>query len=166
MFGKGKREREELERSGTRAPATVVEIAGVGYSIGSGGGDRSFEASEVSRMCTLRVQPEGQPEFEVRKRMRFGRYGRTVPSAGDRIEVLYDPADHQRMVVAPPTPEEEGARRAAALNQSGLISGLGGGGGPAPDVAAQIKQLESYRDSGAISDEHFEAAKQALLGGR
>lgn len=167
MFGKAKRERERLERSGKRAPATVVEIAGQGWSIGEGGGDRSFSASEIVRMSTLRVEPEGEPEFEVRKRIRYGLYGRTVPKAGDRIEVLFDPSDHERIVVAPPTAEEERARTAAALSQSNLGSALGGGGQAAPpDVAAQIQQLESYRDSGAISEEHFEAAKQALLGGQ
>jgi len=119
MFGKGKREREKLERSGTRASATVVEIADAGFSMGSGGGaeGRSFETDEILRMTILRVEPEGEPAFDVRKRMRYGRFGRPVPKEGDRIEVLFDPSDHERIVLAPPTAEEEGERGSAALGQ-------------------------------------------------
>ena len=107
MFGSGKREREELERSGTRAPAEIVEIAQSGMGIGDAGPGRTSSSGELLRMTILRVQPEGQPEFEVRKRMR---YGRTAPKEGDRIEVLFDPSDHEKIVVAPPTAEEEVGR--------------------------------------------------------
>jgi hypothetical protein len=184
VFGKGKREREHLERNGRRAPATVVEIARFGMNIGDAGPDRASSGSEAVRMTTLRVQPEGEPEFGVKRRLRYGD-GKPVPKAGDRIDVLYDPDDHEKVMVAPPTAEEEQIRVAAALSQAKIGLTIGGGGDASAQVAkaecaipegadaadagsiakaAQLQHLEAMKASGALSEEQYEAAKKALGG--
>jgi hypothetical protein len=194
MFGKGKREREKLEQSGRRAPATVVEIARFGWASGDAAPGRASTHSENVRMTTLRVEPEGEPPFEVKKRLRYG----DVPKAGDRIEVLYDPADHDKVMLAPLTVEQQNAIGAAALRDSNIgfavqsspggampaeameahrqaleqaqqaqalmqqVMGGGAASGPGADQA--VAQLEALRDSGAMTEEQFQAARAHLLG--
>jgi hypothetical protein len=126
MFGSKRRKRAQLEKSGIRAPATVLEIANTGWSIGDAGPDRTSSASDIIRMTTLRVEPEGSPPFEVKARLRYGD-GNTVPAEGDRIEVLYDPGDQATVVVAPPSAEEQSRRGAAALSASNIGLSMGGG---------------------------------------
>jgi hypothetical protein len=147
MFGKGKREREHLERNGVRAPATVLEIARLGWNIGDGGPNITSSSSEAVRMTTLRVEPEGGAPFEVRKRLRYG-HGRYLPEAGDRIEVLYDPSDHEAVMVAPPTAEEDALRAAKALSKAKIGFTIGG-------------DKEPSQVTDAFMQEHQEALKQA-----
>jgi hypothetical protein len=138
MFGKGRRERRQLERSGRRARATVLEIAALGLNIGDAGPDRASSGSDAVRKTTLRVEPEGEPPFEVTKRLRYG-HGRFLPKAGDAIEVLYDPKDHEKLMVAPPTAEEERQRTMAALGESNLLS-IGSSGGLSGEALEQHQQ--------------------------
>jgi hypothetical protein len=182
LFGSGKRERKHLEQAGKRAPATVVEIARFGLNIGDAGPDRASSGSEALRTTTLRVQPEGEPEFEVKRRIRYGD-GKPVPKAGDVIEVLYDPEDHEKVMVAPPTAEQEQARIAAALSKAQI--GLTVGPSPAEQIAegesaipegadaadagsiakaAQLGHLETLRATGTLTEEQYAAAKKALGG--
>src|SRR5687768_15559823 len=100
-----------LLASGKRAPATVVEIAKHGHQVHSSGTDISDiwgldwtpDVSEYAvRKATFRVRPEGEPEFEVTQKFRFGDFGEYVPKAGQEIEVLFDPGNHEEIVVAPP----------------------------------------------------------------
>ena len=115
-----------MKRSGVRAPATVLEIASTGWSIGDAGPDRTSSGSDNVRMTTLRVEPEGSPTFEINARLRYGD-GNAVPTEGDRIEVLYDPGDSETVVVAPPSADEQSRRGAAALSASNVGLSMGGG---------------------------------------
>jgi hypothetical protein len=108
MSRKWKRMAEHLEANGKRAPATVVEMSSYGTDVeksdgfslldlvglGSNMGERYHE-----RTATLLVKPKGEDEFEVKRKMRFAYY--TIPDPGEKIEVLYDPADHDQVMVAP-----------------------------------------------------------------
>jgi hypothetical protein len=44
--------------------------------------------------------------------MRFGDHGRYVPKAGEEIAVVYDPDDHEKVMVAAP----KGLRRGGGAN--------------------------------------------------
>jgi len=158
MFGKAKRERERLERSGRRAPATVVEIASFGLNIGDAQPGHVSSNSEAQRMTTLRVHPEGEPEFEVKRKIRYGRYGRTVPKAGDRIEILYDPDDHNKVVVAPPTAEEEQMRAAVALSKAKI--GFSVGGKDSDDVPISDEFLQEHQQAMADAQKAQEMMQQ------
>ena len=171
MFGKHKRTRRQLEQGGKRAPATVVEIAATGWETESTGwnlpGLPSGEGKQIVRMTTLRVRPADEPEFELKQRIRYGLYGRMVPKAGDEIEVLFDPEDHEKVVVAPPTAEEEQARTMAALSKAKIGFGvdLSSGAGDqssaeameqnqqAMDQAQQMLQQMNEMTSGAKKPE-------------
>jgi putative oligomerization/nucleic acid binding protein len=155
MFGKQRRKRKHLERNGKRAPATVVEIAALGWEteggeigdivgdiedMGVGPGSGTPER-EIIRKTKLRVRPADEPEFELEQRIRYGAYGREVPKAGDEIEVLYDPEDHEKVMVAPPTAEEEALRTAEALSKAKIGFTVGGHGGrPRPASAEDLDQ--------------------------
>jgi hypothetical protein len=151
MLGKKQRMINRLERVGVRAPATVVEIAKSGYEVRSEGfnpigeklGLDSKTGYYATRKATLRVSPQGEPEFEAQGKFRFAEYGRTIPKAGDRIDVLYDPADHEQVCIAPPTAEEEQARAAAALSEAKVGFGVDlRGGGTKQDKDEALKQNE------------------------
>jgi hypothetical protein len=103
---------QHLEANGRRAPATVAEVSGSATSgksgsfspldlVGLGGGN---EEEWTSRKTRLRIRPEGEPEFEVETKVRYARHN--DPDEGDEIEVLYDPADHELVMVAPPETAE------------------------------------------------------------
>jgi hypothetical protein len=103
---------QHLEANGRRAPATVLEVSGSATSgssgsfspldlVGLGGGDQE---EWTTRNTRLRVRPEGEPEFEVETRIRYAEYAE--PDEGEEIEVLYDPADHENIMVAPPKQAE------------------------------------------------------------
>ena len=63
-----------------------------------------------------------------------------MPKAGDRIDVLYDPGDHEQVMVAPPTAEEDRQRAMAALGDSNLISIGGNSGGLSGEAQEQHRQ--------------------------
>jgi hypothetical protein len=61
-------------------------------------------------------------------KIRFGDWGRYVPKVDEEIEVIYDPNDHSKVMVAPPTAEEEAIRTSEALSKAKIGLTLGGGG--------------------------------------
>jgi hypothetical protein len=146
MFGKEKRKRRDLEQNGKRAPATVVEIAATGWETSEEGfnvpGISSGIGKEIVRKTSLRVRPADEPEFELTQRVRYGAYGGTVPKAGEEIEVLYDPEDHEKMIVAPPTAEEEAIRTAEALSKAKIGFGVDLRGGGSKDAAEAMQANE------------------------
>jgi hypothetical protein len=165
MFGKKQRMINRLEREGVRAPATVVEIAKSGTETRSEGfnpigeklGLDSKTGYYATRKATLRVSPQGEPEFEAQDRFRFAEYGRTVPKAGDRIDVLYDPDDHAQVCVAPPTAEEEALRTAEALSKAKIGFTVGGQGAPPRPASAED------RDQAMEQNEQAMDQAQAML---
>lgn len=91
MLGRpGRRDRKRLEEHGIRAPATVLEIAERGMAI-THGSEAIVSNTELVLKCTLRVEPPGQPVFDVETKLRFPQLA--VPSAGSTIAVIYDPED-------------------------------------------------------------------------
>jgi hypothetical protein len=109
MADKWKKLSKHLEAHGKRAPATVVEVSRSGTEVEKGGllgmiGLSSGDRYDIRR-TTLRIRPDGEPEFEASPRMKYEIY--TVPDAGDELEVLYDPTDHEKVMVAPPPATEQ-----------------------------------------------------------
>jgi hypothetical protein len=96
MLGKpSRRTRHRLEDHGKKAVATVLEVGKRGMAITTGSGQLVSD-TEVAMKLNLRVEPEGEPPFEIWTRMRFSQFG--VPSAGSKIAVIYDPEDHESIM--------------------------------------------------------------------
>ncbi|MDX6701836.1 MAG: hypothetical protein QOF26_2062 [Baekduia sp.] len=92
MLGKpSRRARKKLESQGVVAPAVVLEISDRGMAV-TNGNDSIVADTEVVLKTRLRVEPEGQPTFEVHERFRYPQLG--VPAVGATISVRYDPEDH------------------------------------------------------------------------
>ena len=97
MLGKpSKRTRKRLEESGTRAPATVVDIAERGMAV-TNGSEGIVSNTEMMLKTTLQVEPVGEPAFEVTKRIRYPQL--SVPVKGMRINVIFDPEDHDEVIL-------------------------------------------------------------------
>jgi Short C-terminal domain len=97
MLGKpSRRERKNLEQNGKHAQAVVVEISERGMAI-TNGADTIVANTEVMLKTKLRVEPDGEPAFEVQQRFRYPQLA--VPSAGMRLNVLYDPDDHDHIMI-------------------------------------------------------------------
>jgi hypothetical protein len=189
MLGKpSKRLKKQLEESGKRANATVVEIAEKGMAV-TRGAEGVIGNTELALKTHLRVQPEDEPEFEVKKRFSFPQLA--VPSAGQTVPVLYDPQDHDKIIVDYSPEAQQSAALSAAGVDAGQLGALmeqaqqlraqasqvqqpGMGVGqvpgmtpPAPAQADPVEQLErlaKLKDSGALTDAEFEAEKQKILG--
>jgi hypothetical protein len=97
MLGKpSKRAQKKLEEHGTRAPATVVEIAERGMAVTSGA-EGIVANTEVLLKTTLRVEPPNEPTFDVTKRIRWPQL--SIPSAGSKVNVIFDPEDHDELMI-------------------------------------------------------------------
>src|SRR3954453_2991815 len=97
MFGKpSKRQQKRLAEQGVRAPATVVSIAERGMAVTSGA-EGIVSNTELMLKTTLRVEPTGQPSFDVTKRISWPQL--SVPSAGMKINVVFNPDDHDDIMV-------------------------------------------------------------------
>jgi hypothetical protein len=111
MADKWKKLSQHLEAHGKRAPATVVEVSSSSTDVERGGFGLlnliglNFGERYSIRRTTLRIRPDGEPEFEASPKMKYEIY--TVPDAGDQLEVLYDPTDHEKVMVAPPPAPEQ-----------------------------------------------------------
>jgi hypothetical protein len=97
VFGKrSRRTIRDLEDHGTPAPATILEIAEKGMAVTSGA-DTIVANTEVVLKTRLRIEPVGAPTFEVEQRFRYPQL--SVPSQGSRISVVFDPDDHDKVMV-------------------------------------------------------------------
>ncbi len=190
MLGKpSKKLIKQLEENGKRANATVVEIAEKGMAV-TRGAEGVVANTELALKAHLRVQPDDEPEFEVKKRFSFPQMA--VPSAGQTVPVLYDPADHDKIIVDYTPEAQQGAAFAAAGIDPGQIGQLmeqaqqmraqagqmqGGMPGmgqmpgmtpPAPaqpqaDPVEQLEKLAKLKESGALTEAEFEAEKAKIL---
>jgi Short C-terminal domain len=190
MLGKpSKRLKKQLEENGKRANATVVEIAEKGMAV-TRGAEGVIGNTELALKTHLRVQPDDEPEFEVKKRFSFPQLA--VPSAGQTVPVIYDPNDHDKIIVDySPEAQQNAAFQAAGVDpnqigqlmeqaqqlraQAGQVQGMSPGVGqmpgmapqaPAgqPDPVSQLEKLAKLKESGALTDAEFEAEKQKILG--
>ena len=95
MFGNHQLLQRKLRKTGRSALATVVSCDR-GLFI-----NQSFsgESGVGKRLCKLelRVQPDAEPEFDVRTDAWFG--GREGAHEGMVVPVLYDPSDHGKVVI-------------------------------------------------------------------
>jgi hypothetical protein len=180
MLGKpSRRTRKRLEEAGRKANATVVEIAEKGMAV-THGAEGVISNTELALKTTLKVQPEGEPEFEVRETFRYPQLA--VPSAGMTIPVIYDPEDHDKIMLDD-SPE---AQQAAALSGAGIDAGaigdaianaqqmqqqamqpggMAGFASPAQqDPVDKLEKLQALKEKGALTDSEFEAQKAKLLG--
>jgi hypothetical protein len=108
MLGKrSKRTQHKLEESGTKAQATILEIADKGIATSSGQ-EGIVANTQVVRKTRLQITPENEPEFEVTQRFRFPQDG--VPRVGQVIAVIYDPSDHDKIML---DQSREGRQKAA-----------------------------------------------------
>jgi Short C-terminal domain len=186
MLGKpSKRLKRELEENGKRANATVVEIAEKGMAV-TRGAEGVIGNTELALKARLRVQPDDEPEFEVKKRFSFPQLA--VPSAGQTIPVIYDPQDHDKIIVDySPEAQQSAAFSAAGIdpNQIGQLmeqaqqmraqaAGMQGMGQmpgmtpqapaqPQADPVEQLEKLAKLKESGALTEAEFAAEKAKIL---
>jgi hypothetical protein len=179
MFSKWRKLAKHLEQHGRRAPATVVEIArhgsevrsegiGISHLMPGSGGDSLLPRNSggyMVRKAKLAVRPANEPEFEVERKIRFGDWGRYVPKAGEEIEVVYDPNDHEKLLVAPPTAEEEQARTMTALSKADIGFTVGGGGAKGSGEPVSDEQMAQHRQSMDQAQQMLDQAQQFMSGG-
>jgi hypothetical protein len=185
---RSKRTRRRLSEHGRRAHATVLEVAERGQAI-THGNPAIVGNTEFALKVRLRVEPEGEPSFEVETRLRFPQM--SVPSAGMRLPVIYDPEDHddlmldeagatyspglrpdqeesirvaREMATAGRSPQEISAAVDAIRAKAGQPPAqvIGGPTSP-PDPVDQLSRLADLHTRGLLTDEEFTAAKARLL---
>lgn len=138
MFGKHTRLERKLRENGRTAPATVLECHGT-MTITEG---NAMIVSNTQVVCKLRLQvaPPGEPPFEATTSARFSQFG--VPDEGDVLAVLYDPEDHDKVVVDQSTAAQ---LQVATNKQIATFRAMGG------DVGSAIAdKLEAARASGRL----------------
>src|SRR3954468_2583478 len=115
MLGKlSRRTQRKLEDHGTHAPATVLAISDRGMTVSHNGGPLVAD-TEVILKTHLRVEPPGEPSFEVEKRLRYDQLA--MPSAGSQLAGIFNPEDHDELMLDPAGP--------AAGVMATVIPGLG-----------------------------------------
>jgi transposase-like protein len=183
MLGKpSKRLVKHLEENGTRANATVMEVAEKGMAVTSGA-EGIVANTTVALKARLKVQPDDEPEFEVTQRFRFSQLA--IPSAGMVVPVIYDPNDHDKLMIdESPEAQQQTALASAGVdpNQLGQMiqqaQQMQASAGQMPaqmpgmtppaqqeaDPVAQLEKLQALKEKGALTDAEFEAEKQKILG--
>jgi hypothetical protein len=175
MLGKpSKKLKQQLEANGKRANATIVEIAERGMAV-TRGADNVVANTEIALKTHLRVTPDDEPEFEVKKRFSYPQMA--VPAAGQTVPVLYDPNDHDKIIVD----YSAEAQQAAAFTSAGIdpnqinqlmqqAQQMQAGMAPQPpaqaqpDPVAQLEKLAKLKESGALTQAEFEAEKAKIIG--
>jgi hypothetical protein len=171
-----------LEKNGVRAPATVVDIASLGSDHESSSGEIDLEDELIRKMpgetlapsntgawyvrkTKLKIRPEGEPEFEMEGKIRYGDHGLKLPKAGAEISVIYDPNDHSKVMVAPPTDMEEAQRISNALGDAKIGFTVGGGGAkPGGGKPPSEEQLAASQNQMDQAQSMLEQAQQFMPG--
>ena len=122
-------EQSELVHAGSRASGVVIEVKDTGTTVNN----------QPRVRLRLRVQPEGEPPFEVERKLLVSRLA--IPRAGERVEVAYDPDDRDRFTF-----------RIADLAD-------------APSRLDELAKLADLRSSGVLTEAEFEAEKRRILAG-
>jgi hypothetical protein len=151
-------EEQQLFQTGQRATAVIEGIEGTGTEINN----------QPQVYLTLRVQPRNGAEFIHQRRLvlPFG----SVVQPGHLVEVAYDPANPEKVALetdpryaaTPPAvyvktrPPGQGSMPAAAPSAPN---------DDPPTLIEQLERLAKLRDSGALSQDEFDAQKKKLLGG-
>jgi hypothetical protein len=170
LLGDTSKLESRLRERGRRAPAEILEC-----SVSATISDGMNLAARVQAVCKLRlrVEPPGEAPFEAEVKQRFGQFA--IPAPGTRVEALYDPDDHGKLVVeadsiaatqAEGVPVTELMQRAMAdpAKFSEEMLGRAGAAPEAADPLVQLERLDALRQRGALTDEEFQAQKKRLLG--
>lgn len=97
MLGKLNRfTRKKLMKNGVAAPATVLEISDRGMTV-THGSEGYVGNTELILKTRLRVEPPGQPTFEVEEKFRYGQMN--IPAVGSVLHVRFDPDDHDKIMI-------------------------------------------------------------------
>ena len=188
MLGKpSKRLKKRMEESGVRAQAKVLEVAERGMAV-TNGPEGVVANTTLAMKCKLEITPpDGTPAFEVTERFRFSQFA--VPSAGQMLAVIYDPEDHDTVILDESTEAVQGAALAGAgldpntiqqamqaaqqwqqqgaAMQAGQMPGAPqppAGAPAAADPVAQLEKLQALKEKGALTDAEFETEKAKILG--
>jgi hypothetical protein len=191
MLGKPNRwTRHHLESQGREAVATVLEISKRGVAVTTGGGALVSD-TEVLLKTRLRVEPVGEPAFEVEERFRYPQLN--IPGVGDQLTVRYSPADHDKLMIdrdnplarrattrSGKSPAEllqlvrdakarsggDRAKMAELLRETVGVSDAPPPVAPAgePSTIDQLERLSALRAQGMLTDAEFAAEKAKLLG--
>jgi hypothetical protein len=96
VFYKHTRLEKKLREHGRAATAEILSMRteGSGHSAKRTADDDLTQGWTLARL-DLRVMPDGEPPFEVTVRSRLN----TMKWKGDTVPVLYDPDDHDKVVV-------------------------------------------------------------------
>lgn len=96
MFGDNRRLERKLRKKGRQALAEVLEAERTNYTL-TRNNDSIAAATKIVWKLKLRVQPEGEPDFEVDIKDGWDQFG--SPRVGTRVPVLYDPDNHSKVVL-------------------------------------------------------------------
>jgi hypothetical protein len=144
MLGKlSNRTIKRLEENGRRANATVLEIASRGMTI-THGNDAIVANTKVVLKTKLRVEPDGEPAFEVEEKFRYSQFA--MPGAGSVVAVVYDPDDHDKIMLD---------ESPAAVTQAGMMQA-----GLSTDQMSLVTQLQQAAASGVDRGEMRDMARQ------
>ncbi len=163
MLGKpSRRTRKKLEARGVRASAVVVEIAESGMSISSG---QTVSRTEMLLRTKLRVEPLEEPPFEVEGRFRYPQL--EIPTVGSRLTVLYDPSDHDTLIIGSLSAAEAARPGPSPVEPKpvGPGAGLSAPAAPSADPLDKLERLQELREKGALTEAEFAAQKARILGG-
>ncbi len=142
---------QELFASGTRAVAVVEGVRTTGVVLNN---------INQQVVLTLRVQPQGEPEFPYERRLFVPIHA--LPRPGDVIDVAYDPADSSRVALATDWSNDTGGGQVLLFRhlEAGEKSAAGGG------VVDELERLDRLRQSGSLTFAEFEALKAKILSGQ
>jgi hypothetical protein len=139
------RRAESLQQQGIRATGVVLEVLKPWMNV-------VINNVYIRRKVRLRIEREdGVPAYEGILKGLF--MLREIPSPGDRMPLLVDPANPQRFEY------EKGTRPAGAAHAHSAAASRTGQG----SIADELVKLAELHDRGAITDSEFNAAKQKLL---
>jgi hypothetical protein len=141
MLGERKRRRWLLEH-GVEVPATVLGVTDTGWSRGDGVG--------IEVELKLLLEPRDAQPFETTSREWVNRS--SVPRAGDRIVVRYDPDQTHTWAW---DGERDGGRKPKPMDISRLH--------PAADKGERLEALRELKSVGALSEAEYATQRDQIL---
>jgi hypothetical protein len=141
--------RKRLKEHGVVAPATVVEISDKAMAV-THGSEGPVSNTELIVKTRLRVEPPGEPSFEVHQKFRYPQLD--LPSAGSVLTVRFDPEDHDKVMIDPD---------ARPTGIPGVGTGLGGGVG---NLGGILSAVQEARASGGSDPNAVAEALRTSLG--
>jgi hypothetical protein len=158
MLGKPSRHlKKHLEEHGKKATATVVKIGkhGMAITVGAEGvvGNTTLELK-----TTLDVEPTGEPSFRVEKHFRYQQLA--VPTAGMKVGVVYDPDDHDKIMLDDTRPAYALTTHTIDVDGGTTVSLGGGGGTDLGKLLADVRSAQS--ESGGDPQELAKLLRERL----